>query len=619
MEKIEEIIKILRKSYPNNLFSILINCFLISKIRTEKNNGSDILNKVYPYIFDEKVDFDYNSNIAITLIDLMANTPEKDLLGYIYEKSLSKSKRKDLGQFYTRSDDIIEYMINQIDFSCSTDILEPSCGSGTFLIAMLKKLESKMTEENTESSLINIFSHIYANDLDYTACKITEANILCTLIEKIKFAYIKNKDFKLPKLHIYNYDFIKNEIKNKMDIIIGNPPFVTLYGRRSRNMTEEKRKYFNQFKFVTNKNGNNKFNMSMFFIEKALDLLKDNGKLIYILDISFFEDAYIDLRKYLVENYTIDSITTNINEFEEVASSQLILIISNRKPNINHVVKYADYQSKEVTKVIQSTFDNKENKYKFSRPLQGLAKSIIDKMNNNHKLEYYFPNKSLRTCCALTGRTDDFIVDKNTKTTNSIFPYLEGSKGIASKFSKPQYTRFIEYDYTKQLKISDEFKVELEKLGIKNKKRVTLGDKDCYIYPKIFIRQSANEIICSYSEEQLAANNSIYVLSLKSNATNDKNKLKYVSALLNSDLITFFSRKTNIIRGGNGKIPQIKISDLKKIPLVFSEEYYNEIIDLSDKLQNNYNNDDYNQLNSLVYEIYGLTDNEIKYVKEEMS
>ena len=106
------------------------------------------------------------------------------------------------------------------------------------------------------------------------ACKITEANILCSLIEDIKDVYIQDNQFKLPRLKIYNYDFCYKNINNKYDVIIGNPPFVTLYGRRSRNMTEEKRAYFNTFKFVVDKKKNNKFNLSMFFIENSLDLLK---------------------------------------------------------------------------------------------------------------------------------------------------------------------------------------------------------------------------------------------------------------------------------------------------------------------------------------------------------
>ena len=80
-----------------------------------------------------------------------------------------------------------------------------------------------------------------------------------------------------------------------------------------------------------------------------------------------------------------------------------------------------------------------------------------------------------------------------------------------------------------QIKISNDFKVELEKLGVKNKKRVTLGDKDAYLSPKIFIRQSAKKIIATYTDKPFAANNSIYILTNKKNNPENPNEL-YVAS-----------------------------------------------------------------------------------------
>lgn len=187
---------------------------------------------------------------------------------------MSSEDKKNCGSFYTRSNDIIDYMINNVKIDEDTHILEPSCGSGLFLIEIIKKIKNNSKGLNKALLLKKIFKNIEANDIDNMACKITEANILCSLIEDIKDVYIQDNQFKLPRLKIYNYDFCYKNINNKYDVIIGNPPFVTLYGRRSRNMTEEKRAYFNTFKFVVDKKKNNKFNLSMFFIENSLDLLK---------------------------------------------------------------------------------------------------------------------------------------------------------------------------------------------------------------------------------------------------------------------------------------------------------------------------------------------------------
>lgn len=609
----------IKKQYSlEEIFSILINCFLISKVRTEKFNGDNILKNVYPYIFKE-IEYDYDNEEAIALINYFSNTNENDIVGYLYENTISSKDKKDGGSFYTRSNEIIHYMINNIKIDENTHILEPSCGSGLFLIEIIAEIKKNSKEHNKALLLKKIFENIEANDIDNMACKITEANILCSLIEDIKDVYIQDNKFKLPKLKIYNYDFCYKNINNKYDVIIGNPPFVTLYGRRSRNMTEEKRTYFNTFKFVSDKKKNNKFNLSMFFIENSLDLLKKNGKLSFILDISFFEDAYIDIRKYLLDNYTIEELTTNINGFENVASNQIILTILNRKSNVEDNVKYFNYFTKETKLFNQSIWNNKNKKYNFLLPLEGVKKDIINIMEKNKKLEDYFPGKSLRTCCALTGRTDDFIVEKDKQTNNEIFPYLEGSKGIAYKFAKPNPFRYIEYDYDLQLKISDEFKVQLEALGIKNKKRVTLGDKECYKSPKIFIRQSASEIISTYTEENYAANNSLYILSLKNSNKESINKLKYTNGILNSKLISYFALATNVIRGGNGKTPQIKISDLKRIPIaVANDEDFNKIVDLTDKLQEQFNESEYSKLNKLVYKIYGISKEQEEYIEKAM-
>lgn len=619
-ENILNFINKIKKQYSlEEIFSILINCFLISKVRTKEFNGDNILKNVYPYIFKE-IEYDYDSEDAIALINYFSSTNKNDIVGYLYENTMSLENKKDGGSFYTRSNEIIDYMINNIKIDENTHILEPSCGSGLFLLEIINKIRNNSTESNKALLLKKIFKNVEANDIDSMACKITEANILCSLIEDIRDLYVQNNKFKLPKLKIYNYDFCDKNINNKYDVIIGNPPFVTLYGRRSRNMTEEKRAYFNTFKFVLDKKKNNKFNLSMFFIENSLDLLRKNGKLSFILDISFFEDAYMDIRKYLLDNYSIEEIAININGFENVASNQIILTIVNKKSDIEDNVKYFDYSSKETKLFSQSIWNEKDQKYNFLLPLDGLKKEIIDIMEKNKKLDDYFPGKSLRTCCALTGRTDDFIVEKNKKTNNEIFPYLEGSKGIAYKFAKPSPFRYIEYDYDLQLKISDEFKTQLEALGVKNKKRVTLGDKECYKSPKIFIRQSASEIISTYTEENYAANNSLYILSLKNNNKESINKLKYTNGILNSKLISYFASSTNVIRGGNGKTPQIKISDLKRIPIaIANNEDFNKVIELTDKLQEKFNENEYRKLNKLVYKIYGISKEQEEYIEKAMS
>lgn len=510
-------------------------------------------------------------------------------------------------------------MMSNINVLCGK-ILEPSCGSGMFLFLIIEGIIKQLKVKNySEFEILEYISNnIYANDIDKNAIMIAKTQIellLKPLINKVK---LKQEKFEFRGINFTNYDFVFEQEKFdcKFDLIVGNPPFVTMYGKRSKGMTEEKREYFNTFNFVKNKKGNNKFNLNMFFIENSLKLLKFNGILSFILDISFLEDAYIDLREYLLNHTKILNYTYNINGFENVGSGQIILNLENVQ-NENYTVNIFDYLEK-INKVYHIEEWKTNKKYKFSIPLDEIERDIINKIKQYPKLDEIFENKSLRTCCALTGRTDDFITSLNIEENDNVFSYIEGSKGLSGKFSKLTPFRNIKYDYDLQIKISDEFKAELGKKGIKNKKRVTLGDRECYLKPKIFIRQSAKELIATYTEDKIMANNSIYILTNnKRDDIDSKNKLKYVCALMNSNLLTYYALKTEIIRSGIGKIPQLKISDLKKLPILILEEKFEIIIKIAEDLLADINyEENFKKLNNEVYNIYNMTIEEINIIED---
>ena len=102
----------------------------------------------------------------------------------------------------------------------------------------------------------------------------------------------------------------------------------------------------------------------MFFVENGLKQLEPNGQLIFILDIAFFETAYIDLRKYIIENYYINSITKGLQAFEDVASGQIIINISNRKASNDSVI-FKDIENDISCQINQSIWNESKNKYKF--------------------------------------------------------------------------------------------------------------------------------------------------------------------------------------------------------------------------------------------------------------
>lgn len=102
--------------------------YLSCSYASEFENANTNIREIYPYIFHELY-LDKNKCKQVM---------EYDSLGIMYESIIPNSIKKDLGQFYTREDGMIEYMLDKVDL-LSGKILEPSCGSGVFVCKIIKK------------------------------------------------------------------------------------------------------------------------------------------------------------------------------------------------------------------------------------------------------------------------------------------------------------------------------------------------------------------------------------------------------------------------------------------------------------------------------------------------
>jgi len=535
-----------------------------------------------------------------------------DILFYTKLEPLNIDEKKLNGVFYTDNEKILNELTKNINFEKSIfKIVDPSCGEGDILIYLIKKyINSFKKLHNTNTLIRNIFSNFYGFDIDSNACLLTKYKIY-TALKKFFNENILN-EFNFNNLNIFHSDFtLKSNIqkfKNYFDFVVGNPPFITYYGKQAKPLIREKKQYYiDNYNFIVNKKNDNRLNSSMFFIENGMSILKKNGVLNFILDISFFEPPYQQIRNF-INRYKILKITDNIKGFKNVYSGQLVISVSKRSKQENSIVKWKDFETKKILKIQNRGFN-------FIKPLFGKDDLIINKIKKDSKnLSNFFDKKEIRTNAVLTGRTNDFIYDCiPNNSINNFYPFIEGSKGLPDKFyiNIPS-NRYLEYNYKKQLKISDEFKIELEKRGVKNKKRIGLGDEVAYKNPKIFIRQSAKKLICAYTEKSLSANNSIYVIFKKLNLSQNQFLLKYISCLLNSEILTFYAIKTNIIRMNKGKIPQIRLSDLYRLPIKLSDK--KAMQNIIDCIYNRNNIKDLNKMNNLITTIYNINQKELNYI-----
>jgi len=521
----------------------------------------------------------------------------------------SRLLKKHNGEFYTKNKKILSELESNVDLGRERFYLvDPSCGKGDILTHFIKKFIEYWKDKKSPSAIIeNIFCNFYGFDINSDSCLLAKYNIYKLLKKYFVDKVINNYDFN--QLNILSFDFTIKENTTKylnfFDYVIGNPPFITYYGKHSKPLTQNKKQYYiSNYEFIKNKNKDNRLNSSMFFIENGLNILKYKGILKYIMDISFFEPPYQQIRKY-IKKYNILNLIDKIEGFNDVYSGQIIVSMEKNKIK-NKFVYWKDFETKKTLRIKSNLFD-------FKKPLNDCDKKIIRKIENKtNPLIYHFDKKEIRTCAVLTGRTNDFVFNKvNSNSKNNFYPFLEGAKGLPERFKlNIPNNRFLEYNYRKQLTISDEFKVELEKRGIKNKKRIGLGDEQSYKNPKIFIRQSAKKLICAYTEKQLSSNNSIYVIFKRINNEENRNFLKFLSCLLNSEILTFYALKKNIIRLQKGKIPQIRLSDLYKLPIITCHKQ--QMAEITKCVFGG--KKDINKTNYHIAELFNINNAELKYI-----
>lgn len=539
-------------------------------------------------------------------------------------REFEKSRPSRFGAFYT-SESSLERIISRIEIKPGSKYLDPGVGTGNFILGLSDRLLANFSC----LSLDELLNSVYGFELEPESLEICKIRFLLKLehffsldistYEKLNL-YLTDFTVKAPT----GLDFMKQfnpvyrdsdrliEIKRnlKFDCVFGNPPFVTFYGRRSKKLPESQRNYYlNNYEFIPCHVKNGKLNLYMFFIEHGLNLLKEEGHLIYLLDNSIYETSAYNLRKWVLEHFQITSIDMGLADFENVASGQTIWHLTKRTPLTPVFLR--DISQNKFQKINQSKWlEGRECQIKFN-----CQTTVLDKFQNYPKLSDYFPKKSLRTCCMLLDLTEKFLTDREEyerDKTGLIMPYLEGSKSLSSADKPFRFTRYIKYDRELQLRLSEEIRIKLEKEGIKNKKRLGLGVLEIYESPKIFLRQSSHRLVAKFTAEKFMANNSLYVLTpIYSNfkKENWQRVLIYTERLLNSKLYLYLAYQMKVIRRNVKQQPQIKVSDLKRLPFLLEERssFFEKIINSSPL--------DKNKIDLIVYDMFELTSPEINQIE----
>jgi len=665
-KKLAELYRYFDDAYDSNLFSEHVcEKLVIGDLELET-----IINGLHE-TEDGAIQYDFS---AIN-VDVLGNVYEQ-YLGHILKKTKTSakirngsSKRKEQGIYYTPTY-IVDYIVkntignltkeNKFDYK-KIKILDPACGSGSFLLKAFDYLTSlDLTLEKREEVKQELYgkhisterfaylkNNIFGVDLDPKAVEIAQLNLMLRATERKERLPLLQQNIKQGNSLIDDTNIAGNkafkwqqEFKTIMnnggfDVVIGNPPYVNVYL-----MDEKQRKFFDETSEY--ETPHLKYDLYTLFIEKGIKLLQNRGYLGFIVPYSFLTQPYAELlRKYILDNCCLVSIVdlSNYYVFQEASVKTIILILKKednkivRNENRIKVIRQSSFSgtidSKETCYIDQSYFLT-THQYMFRLEISKQTLSISDKMDSlSIPLGHIcYISKGIVAYSKVDDRTkDDFLHDK--KINSKCVPYLEGKD--VEKYSTHYKGIYLEYEPLIMSRPTFPELHENKKILVRamsSSLLSTFDDKGYYTDQKLICCPKRTHI-----EKYVKASK-----KPKEPLADDADKYdeKYIVGLLNSSLMWYYYK--SLIFGGLSIHPEdIRNLPIRKIDFMKSEELkiHNDLANLVDKMlslnkriseigdkqtnerakiEEEIEKTD-NEIDETVYKIYGITENEKKIIE----
>lgn len=308
-----------------------------------------------------------------------------DVKGLAYESIVSKTLKQERGQFFTPRN-IVRCMVDMLDPEEDQRVLDPSCGSGGFLVMVLDhvrrkitkrlypKLEGALLQDKMNTIEINEIVKQYAErnlfgfDFDPDLKKAARMNMVMAgdghanifhlnslaypkgdkqrELEKVKEAV--NKSISQGKDRKMKFDF--PDARGKFDLIFTNPPFGA---KIPVNDPDILIKY--DLGHVWKKNGSGEWDKNglsaseppeILFIDQCCQLLKPGGRLAIVLPDGILGNPNTEyVRAWILRNFiVIASIDLAVEAFLPQVGVQASLLFLKKKTDEERLSKTANYE-----------------------------------------------------------------------------------------------------------------------------------------------------------------------------------------------------------------------------------------------------------------------------------
>jgi type I restriction-modification system DNA methylase subunit len=545
----------------------------------------ELLDQLYRYDFSA-IDVDVLGRIYEDYLENVLTKIEEGGLEWITDNT----ERKEHGQFYTPQY-VVDYIIEQVDLDTDDAIVDPSCGSGAFLIKVFDELKEMRAEErengdlsveNGHLSLSNyldkdteknintqiLTQNIHGVDLNEEAVELTRINLWLRSIQKdIKLNELdrnlrcgnslvsdSSENFEhrysdVDDVNPFNWEEEFPDILSEggFDKLIGNPPYLKI------SKLDDVQEKFLKEDYSTLKSESNTFAA---FIERSGQLLKEGGKLGFIVHKNMLNlKTHDKLREFILDNFNIDEIV-DMEEgvFEGVTAESIILILEKNgdaedydiEIRKRHGGEYDDIENYPKTVVNSSRIRNTP-KYVISTNMDEERYEIVERIREAGQELGSLAEASRGI---ETGNNSKYLFDERER--DELKPIVRGRHVSKYKLDGNEY---INYD--------------VENL---NNPR----DPKTMTSSKILVQQNSESPIAYFDDEGIFALNSCTYIE-----SEDEDVLKSLTGILNSKLMEFYFKATYT----NFATITINIlpNNLHPLPIVVSQDIGAKVENLQQK------------------------------------
>ncbi|HIF9921542.1 TPA: DUF7149 domain-containing protein [Campylobacter coli] len=448
------------------------------------------------------------------------------------------------------------------------------------------------------------------------------------------------------------------------DLIIGNPPYIK---------EAENKELFTNTKKLRTYQG--KMDIWYHFVGRGFDILKNNGYLAFIATNNWVTNSGAKkLRNIVLEESQILSLVdfSSFMVFDSASIQTMIMSFQKTKPPKNYEFHFAKITTQTpIYEDALSLLKNEKTQNNEILKINLTPKKFIDKTLNFTKSDYeelfnkiqkygkfyleesevaqgIVPNPDIIT----KRNISDEMVSKGIKVGDGVFVIEKDFLNVCEyekKYLKPLYEveHFGKYYFnknnSKQLIYTTKNNSKKENIptiikhlqkfrSIMNNRRENLNKRLDFYHlhwarderffesgEKIVSVRKCIEPIFSY------LNNEAYVMLSLNVIKTQRINVKYLTAILNSKLVAFWLKHKGKMQGNNYQIDK---EPLLNIPIVDTnsknKKLADELINLVDEIlkakeqDKNANTQELeNKINSLVYKLYNLTEDEIKIIENK--